>query len=157
MVGVNDDALAYIAITRLQRAYADIATRKAYAEIAALATPDARFSFDTRTGDVIEVVGADAFGRFATRSTDRFRFYEYVPLNTVVKIDAAGTARGRSYSFEICEDRDTRELLTYYGMYHDDYVRVDGNWLFARRQYQTIGRRTGQGLMESYPLNDRGL
>jgi hypothetical protein len=87
--------------------------------------------------------------------TDRFSFYEYVPLNFVVEIDPAGTARGRAYSFEIGQDRDTGDVITFYGMYHDDYARVDGTWLFARRQYQTFARQTGAGPMTSYPLKER--
>jgi hypothetical protein len=150
-----DDALAYLAITRLHRAYADIATRRAWPEIAALAVPDARFSFDTQTGRVFEVVGAEAFGEFGARSTGGFSFYEYIPLNTVVKISAA-TARGRSYSLEVSEDRETAEWTDYYGVYHDDYVLFEGTWRFASRQYQTIGRRTG-GRLEAFPLRDRPL
>ena len=87
--------------------------------------------------------------------TDRFAFYQYVPLNFVVTIDPAGTARGRTYSFEIGEDRHTGDLATFYGLYHDDYVRVDGTWLFAARQYQTLARRSGNEAMESFPLGDR--
>jgi len=87
--------------------------------------------------------------------TDRFSFYEYIPLNFVVTFDPAGTARGRSYSFEIGEDRDTGELVTFYGLYHDDYALVDATWLFTRRQYQTLARRTGEGALESHPLADR--
>jgi hypothetical protein len=154
---VDDIALADIAIARLQRAYADASTRKAWPEFAALTTPDARFSFDARTGNVFEMVGRDAFVEFAAKSTDRFSFYEYVPLNFVVDIDPAGTASGRSYCFEIAEDRDTGELLTFYGMYHDDYALVDGAWLFTHRQYQTLGRRTGSDPMVSFPLQDRPL
>jgi hypothetical protein len=138
---------------RLQRAYADIATRRAWREIATLATPDARFSFDIRSGMVIEVIGAKAFGAFGARSTDRFSFYQYVPLNTVVAV-SAGTARGRSYSLEVGEDRETREWINFYGLYHDDYVRFEGSWRFARRQYQTLARRTGDRL-ESFPLQER--
>jgi hypothetical protein len=151
---VDDDALADIAIGRLQRAYADVSTRRAWPEFAALATPDARFSFDTRTGDVMEVVGVDAFAEFGATMTDRFSFYEYVPLNFVATVDPAGTARGRAYSFEIGEHRDTGELVTFYGQYHDDYARVDGTWLFTRRQYRTLARQTGHGPLVSYPLND---
>ena len=152
---MNDDALADIAIMRLQRAYADVSTRRAWPEFSALATPDARFSFDTRTGGVIEVVGTDAFAEFGATMTDRFSFYEYVPLNFVVTFDPTGTARGRSYSFEIGKERDTGELVTFYGLYHDDYALVDATWLFTRRQYQTLARRTGQGALESHPLEDR--
>src|SRR5262245_51368682 len=155
MAVMNDDALAYLAIMRLQRAYADLATRRAWPEVASLATSDAGFSFDIRSGKVIEVIGAQAFGEFGARSTERFSFYEYVPLNTVVKI-GAGIARGRAYSLEVGEDRDTREWINFYGLYHDDYVLFDGAWLFARRHYQTLGRRTGDR-MAAFPLEDRPL
>lgn len=153
---MNDEALTYLALMRLQRAYADIATRRAWPEITSLAIPDARFSFDIRSGRVIEVIGAEALGEFGARSTDRFSFYEYVPLNTVVTISTTGTARGRSYSLEVGEDRDTREWINFYGLYHDDYVLFDGTWRFARRQYQTLARRTGDR-MEAFPLRDRPL
>jgi hypothetical protein len=153
---MQDEALAYLAIMRLQRAYADIATRRAWPEIAALATPEARFSFDTRSGQVIEVVGAVAFGEFGAKTTDRFSFYEYVPLNAVVKIGSDGTALGRAYSLEVGEDRGSGEWIDFYGLYHDDYVLSGGAWRFARRQYQTLGRRTG-GRLESFPLRDRPL
>jgi hypothetical protein len=151
----NDDLAADLAIGRLQRAYADISTRKAWSEFAALVTPDARFSFDTRAGNVIEVVGAAAFVEFGAQATDRFSFYEYVPLNFVVQVDPGDTARGRAYQFEIGQDRDTGEITTYYGMYHDDYARVDGAWRFARRHYQTLARQVGGSALESFPLLDR--
>ena len=150
-----DDSLAYLAIMRLHRAYADIATRRAWPEIAALAIPDARFTFDTRAGRVFEVVGIEEFGAFGAKSTGGFSFYEYIPLNTVVKISAA-SARGRSYSLEVSEDRDTGEWIEFYGMYHDDYVLFEGGWRFASRQYQTIGRRVG-GRLQAFPLQDRAL
>jgi hypothetical protein len=150
---MHDDAAAYLAIMRLHAAYADVATRRAWPEIASLAIPDARFSFDIRSGRVIEVIGAAALGEFGARSTARFSFYQYVPLNSVVTIGSTGTARGRSYSLEVGEERDTREWVNFYGLYHDDYVLSDGNWRFARRQYQTLARRTGDRL-ESFPPKD---
>jgi hypothetical protein len=148
---MDDEALAYLAIMRLQRAYADVATRRAWPEIALLATPDARFSFDTRSGRIMEVVGAEAFGEFGAKMTARFSFYEYVPLNAIVTIGSGGTARGRAYSLEVGEDRDSGEWINFYGFYHDDYVLLDGAWRFARRHYQTLARRTGDRL-EAYPL-----
>jgi len=154
---MNDDVLAEIAISRLQRAYADVSTRKAWGEFPALCTPDCRFLLNTGAGNVIEVVGGEAFSAMGAKILDRFAFYEYVPLNFVVEIDPADTARGRTYSFEIGEDRDTGELVTFYGLYQDDYVRVDGTWFFSSRQYQTLARRTGQDAMESFPLKDRTL
>src|SRR5262245_11377143 len=97
--GMADDDLVYLAITRLLGAYADIATRKAWSDFAPLAAPDARFTFDTKNG-TFEVVGAEAFGELGAQSLEGFTFYEYIPLNVVVQVDTASTARGRVYSFE---------------------------------------------------------
>ena len=152
---MNDDELAYLAITRLQRAYADASTRKAWPEFAALITPDAEFSFDTRTGNVFEMVGPDAFVEFGEKMTARFSFYEYVPLNFVVEIDPDGSARGRSFMFEIGEDRETGEVSTFFGMYHDDYAWVDGTWRFSRRHFFSLARRSGDDALQSFPLIDR--
>ena len=65
---MDDDAIAYLAIQRLQRAYADIATRQAWSEVPSLATPDARFTFDTHSGTLIEVEGAVEFGEFGAKA-----------------------------------------------------------------------------------------
>ena len=53
---MNDDAILDLAIMRLQRAYADLATRRAFSEVAELATPDAIFSFDLRSGQIFEQI-----------------------------------------------------------------------------------------------------
>jgi SnoaL-like domain len=151
---MDDDALAYLAIMRLQGAYADIASRRAWSEFAPLATPDARFTFNTHSGNVFEVVGAEAFGEFGAKMTGGFSFYEYIPLNAVVTIGAAGTATGRAYSLEVAEDRDTGEWINFYGFYYDDYKQFDGGWRFAHRRYQTLARRVDDRL-EVYPVNDQ--
>ena len=152
---MTDDDLVYLAITRLLGRYADIATRKAWSEFAPLAVPDARFTFDTKNG-VIEVVGPDAFGEFGAKSLDGFTFYEYIPLNVVVKVDSPDAARGRVYSFEVGEDRETGSWGTFYGLYHDDYVKSEGEWRFASRHYQALARRAGEHL-DWFPLRDREL
>lgn len=152
---MSDDLLAEVAIGRLQRAYADAVTRKAWTELTSLATADCRFLFETAAGELIEVVGGEAFGAFSAKTLDRFAFFEYVPLNFVVEVDPAGTARGRSYGFEIGEDPETGQIVTFYGLYHDDYALVDGTWLFTCRHYQTLARRVGEGAMESFPLKER--
>jgi SnoaL-like protein len=150
-----DDDLVYLAITRLLGRYADIATRKAWPEFPPLAAPDARFTFDTARG-IVEVVGPDAFAEFGAQSLEGFTFYEYIPLNVVVKTDSADTARGRVYSFEVGEERETGAWVTYYGLYHDDYVHHDGAWRFASRHYQALARRTNDHL-DSFPMRDRAL
>lgn len=148
---MDDDDIAYLAIERLQRAYADIATRQAWNEVAALATPDARFTFDTHSGSVIEINGPVEFGAFGDRMTERFSFYEYIPLNFVVTIGTDGTARGRSYSLEVAEEAETGDWNEFFGVYQDEYAVVGGTWRFARRHYQTYARRT-DGRLKAFPL-----
>lgn len=156
MTSPNDEVLAYIAIDRLLRAYADLSTRRAYGELEAIAVPDAVFSFETFSGEVFEVRGTAAFAEFATKTAGGFTFFEYVNLNFVVAIGTDGTARGRAYNHEISYDPDKDEFVDFYGQYHDDYVTVDGQWRFARRRYKTVGRRTNDR-MESVPFDVRAL
>jgi hypothetical protein len=149
---MDDDAIAYQAIERLQRSYADIATRSAWSEVVALATPDARFTFDTHSGTVIEINGPVEFGAFGDRMTERFSFYEYIPLNFVVTIGTDGTARGRSYSLEVAQDSETGEWNEFFGVYRDEYAVFESTWRFARRDYQTYARRT-DGRLDAFPLS----
>ncbi len=148
---MDDDATAYLAIQRLQRAYADIATRGAWDEFTSIATPDARFTFDIRAAQLIEIAGPADFAAFGVRANERFSFYVYIPLNFVVTIGDDGTARGRSYSHEVAEERETGDWVEFYGTYEDEYVVYDESWRFARRHYRTYGRVTPGGL-EHFPL-----
>lgn len=149
-----DDTDAYLAIERLQRSYADIATRHAWGEITAIAVPDALFTFDTHADNMFEVKGVAAFAEFGTKMTDRFSFYVYTPLNFVVSINSDGTAYGRSYALEAATDADTGDWLNFYGIYQDHYAIFEGTWRFARRHYRTYGRRTA-GRLEAFPLQDQ--
>jgi hypothetical protein len=143
LTGMNDDALAYLSIVRLQHAYGDIATRQAWAELSGLVIPDARFSFDLRMGSPIELSGAEALGTFGARSVGGFSFYQYIPLNAVVSDVRDDSARGRAYALEVAEDRASGEWLEIYGLYDDDYRGIEGSWRFASRRFQILGRRTG--------------
>jgi hypothetical protein len=148
---MDDDAGAYLAIQRLQRAYADIATRGAWDEFASIATPDARFTFDIGTEQVIEIDGPDELAAFGVRANERFSFYLYVPVNFVATVGGDGTARGRSYSHEVAEERESGDWVEFYGTYEDEYAVHEGTWRFARRHYRTYGRVTPGGL-EHFPL-----
>ena len=149
-----EEVADYLAIMQLQRAYADASTRKAWPELAALVTVDARFEFDTRTGNVFEMQGPEAFAEFADEMTGTFSFYEYVPLNFVVTSLSGVSARGRSYSFEIGQDRASGDVTTFYGWYQDEYAKAEGTWRFSRRHYESLARRTGEGPLVSFPLVD---
>ncbi|MGO8862330.1 MAG: nuclear transport factor 2 family protein [Acidimicrobiales bacterium] len=153
---MNDDTRDYSAIMQLQRSYADVSTRRAWDEVPLLATPDAHFSFDTRSGEVFEIQGPVAFGEFGAKMTESFTFYEYIPLNFVVTIGSDGTAEGRSYSLEVAEDGETGDWNEFYGVYRDEYRLFEGTWRFSRRHYRTFGRRTG-GRLEAFALEDRPL
>jgi SnoaL-like domain len=153
---MKDETVAYLAIERLQRSYADIATRHAWEEVASLATPDARFSFDTRTGQTFQVDGPAAFAEFGAKMTGTLSFYEYIPLNFVVEITSDETAHGRTYSLEVAEERESGAWIDFYGVYADQYVILDGSWRFSRRHYRTYGRRTA-GRLEAFPLHDSSL
>lgn len=155
MPALDDDTEAYIAITRLQRAYADISSRHAWDEMEALATPDARFAYHTKNG-VFEVQGGAAFAELGPRMSDQFSFHLLIPSNFVVSIGSNGTARGRSYLMELNEERESGVWNEVYGIYHDEYTLYEGRWLFSRREYRPHGRRSA-GRLESFPLEDHPL
>jgi hypothetical protein len=152
---MNDETVGYIAIQRLQSAYADISTRHAWREIVSIATPDACFSFDTHSGEPFQIRGAAEFGEFGAKMTGGFTFYEYIPLNFVVTFDPDGTARGRTYSLEVTEDAKTGDWVEFYGVYDDEYALFENEWRFSGRQYRTYGRRTA-GRLEAFPLEQPG-
>lgn len=139
------DAPAHLAITRIQGRYADIATRRAWAELADLTLSDARFSFELPTGHVLELVGPGALADFGARATARFSFYEYVPLNTVATVVNETTAAGRSYSLEIGVDATSGAWTEFYGRYDDEYARTGRGWQFARRAFRILTTRTRGG------------
>jgi hypothetical protein len=148
---MTDETEAYIAISRLVRAYADSGIRRAWAEVPSLAAPGARFSFQTKAG-VVEFE-AEAFAERGAQMSGMFSFAAAYPANFVIAMGSDGTARGRAYLLEVAEDRETREWIEVYGVYHDEYVLHEGKWLFSNRDYRTLGRRTA-GRLEAFPMED---
>jgi hypothetical protein len=140
---VDDDARAYIAVTRLYAAYADAVTRRAWTELDALFAPDAPIHIDRVNAEPIELTGPVDFARFVAASIERFEFFEFVILNTVVRVLGEGAARGRLYMVELRQDRESGEWSHAFGVYHDALAAVDGTWRFAERHYQSLARRTG--------------
>jgi hypothetical protein len=129
----------YAAVQRLQRGYADIATRLAWDEAASVLAPKIHITFNTSSGAVFEIEGLAAFAEFAAKMTG-FVFYEYLPMNFVVSLGPDATLVGRTYSLEIAEN-DAGEWLETYGEYEDTYAQVDGEWRFTRRIYRTAKQR----------------
>jgi hypothetical protein len=138
-----DDTEAYVAITRLQASYADVVTRRAWSELEPLFEPEARVHIAPAGRDPIDVIGSKALGEFIAAAVDRFEFFQFVPLNTVVELGADGTAIGRLYLLEVRQARETHEWSEAFGLYEDGYAQRDGQWRFAARNYRSLARRTG--------------
>jgi SnoaL-like domain len=154
---VNDveaETVDYIAICRLGAAYADVVTRRAWAELDDLFLTSAPVTVDTITSTPIELVGPGAVGDFISGAVERFEFFELVILNTVVDLagDDTEVARARLFTCELRQDRSNGRWTNAFGVYHDEYARQDGRWWFARRHYQSLART---GRAEIFPFPQR--
>jgi hypothetical protein len=152
---VADDlqqTIDYVGISRLQAAYADVVNRRAWAEFDDLFRADAPVTVDTVTNPVVSLVGPSAVGDFIGGAIERFEFFEFVVLNTVVTIDG-DTATGRVFMCELRQERESGRFTRAFGVYRDDYARVDRKWWFARRRYQSLAR-SGRGEVFAFPEED---
>ena len=147
------DAVDYVAITRLQAAYADTVTRRAWPEFTGMFLADAPVCVNTVTNPVIELTGPHAVGEFIGAAIERFEFFEFTILNTHVELRVDGRddhARARVYICELRQDAATGHFSRAFGVYRDRYRRVDGRWWFARHDYQSLAR-TGRDEVFSFP------
>ena len=138
---MTDDTAAYIAITRLQAAYADAVTRRAWSDLDALFLPDAPIHIDTVTRPATELTGPQALGEFISAALTRFDFFEFVILNTVVAVIDDRTAHGRIYIEEIRHEQEGDAWSHAFGVYQDGYALDDGQWRFAARRYRSLARK----------------
>jgi hypothetical protein len=135
---VDQETVDYVAIRRLQAAYADKVTRRAWAELADIFLPGAQVVVDTMVGTPLVLDGPEGVGGFISGAIAHFDFFEFVILNTVIDIDG-DRASGRMYIWELRHD-PVGGRSNAYGLYRDDYQRVDGRWWFAGRRYQSLAR-----------------
>jgi hypothetical protein len=146
----RDETADYVAISRLQSAYADVVNRRAWPELEPLFVAGAPVTVDTVTNPVVELEGAEQVGAFIEAAIERFEFFEFVRLNTVVRFDGADRARGRLFMCELRQERANGHFSRAFGVYHDEYQRVDARWRFTRRRYQSLAR-TGRGEVFPFP------
>ena len=140
------ETVDYIAITRLQAAYADAVNRRAWPELDRLFLRDAPIHVNPITTPAVDLVGPKALAEFIEDAIERFDFFEFVILNMVLDLAGtdADTARARTFICEVRKERDTGEFTRAYGVYHDTYRHERGKWWFATRRYQSLARTTGE-------------
>jgi hypothetical protein len=131
-----------LAILRLQSLYGDVVSRQAWYELTDLLLPDCRLHLDLQGGRVLEHQGPAAIGTFIAQSIERFEFFLFTTLNAVSTISPGdGTrATGRLYIRELRQERSDHRWTTAYGLYRDEYRKVDGRWWIAGRRYSTMAR-----------------
>lgn len=147
------ETIDYVAITRLQAAYADVVNRRAWIELRELFRPDAHVTVDTVTNPPFEFDGPDAIGSFIGGAIERFSFFEFVILNTRVSVgvdDDGSRATARVFMCELRQDADNGHSSQAFGVYHDRYVKIDGRWWFEQRNYQSLSR-TGRDEVFDFP------
>jgi hypothetical protein len=139
------------AIRELQAAYGDAVTRRAWDELVPMFRPDCPITLDLRDGRTIEHVGPEAIGAFIAQSIERFDFFEFALLNSVVDVlDAGDLATGRLYMWELRQQEG--RWSNAYGLYRDRYERTDDRWVFAERRYASLARTTLDGHTEVFPI-----
>jgi hypothetical protein len=144
----NEETAALVALHRLQAAYGDAVTRRAWDDLRALFEPDAVVHIDTRTADPFSLEGPVALAEFIERSLAQFAFFEFAVLNAVAEVDGDG-GTGRVYICELRHGHDGAWSQAY-GLYQDRYRRRDGVWRIAGRRYSSLARTGAR--TESFPL-----
>jgi hypothetical protein len=127
-------------IHRLQAAYADVVSRRAWREIERLFLPDITVEVDTVTSPARTFAGPAEFIQFVSAACERFDHFQFVILNSVVEVDG-DDAKGRIFMSEIRHHVEEDDgWSTAYGLYADRYRKLDGTWWFAERRYRSLAR-----------------
>ena len=142
---MTQETVDRVAIHDLLSSYADVINRRAFGELEDLFRPDCEIVIDTRRGEPMTMVGGVALGEFVSAAIERFDFFQFVILSARLWVDGSDDARGRLYMCEIRHDGATRERSQAFGVYHDQFRRVDDRWRFAARQYHSLARTPADG------------
>ena len=126
----------HAAILRLQHAYADVVNRQAFGELDELFVPDITLVMEL-PGHPKEIAGPHAFGEYVAKRIAHLEFFQFVMTNAVSSLEGE-RATGRMWFHEIHQDRGSHRLLWLYGLYRDEYARIDGRWWFAHRRFAPL-------------------
>ena len=149
-VGDEQDLLDELRIRRLHAAYVDAVNRRAWAEFTDLFRPEAVLEVRAGGERADEVVGPEAIGALIGGYLEPLEFLVQVVLNARIVTRWQGDPDRAAARLSIAEHRQAiatgRERHSF-GTYHDEYVRVDGRWWFARRRYdrQVVTAEPGTG------------
>ena len=136
----------FIAIQRLQASYADIVTRREWSELEQVFLPDATVSIDMVQGTPFVLRTPSGIGEFIGTSIERFEFFEFVILNSVIEFGPAGSgeATARMYMAELRQSREGGRRSTAFGLYRDKYVKRGDDWLIGERNYRSAARTSAR-------------
>jgi hypothetical protein len=153
---LDAETVNYVAICRLQDAYADAVTRRAWGEFDDFFRPDAAVRVDTVTNPPIDLVGGPAVAAFIAGAIERYEFFEFDILNRRIELPNGGegaNASARVFTCELRQEAATGHWTNTFGVYHDRYEQVDDHWQFAQRRYQSLAR-TGRAVVFPFPADD---
>jgi SnoaL-like domain len=142
----HNEMADFVAIQRLQASYADIVTRRQWSELEQIFVPEATVSIDMVAGAPFVLQTPAGIGEFIDRSIERFEFFEFVILNSVIEFGPAGSghATARMYMAELRQDREGGRRSTAFGLYRDTYVKAGDDWLIAARKYRSAARTSAR-------------
>ncbi len=146
------DTIDHSEIRRLHDAYADLVSRRHWHELHELFQPDAVLHLDLRD-TTIELVGPQAIGEFIGRSVAQFEFFQFGVLGARVHLRSRGDdnrATARMYMTEL-RQTPAGHWSQIYGVYHDQYSRIDGRWWFVHRAYHSLARNNQPATVFDFP------
>lgn len=124
------------AITRLMARYADRIDANDPAGAAACFAPD---GVGVYWGDYR---GREAIAERLTGILSAFHATSHHLTNVQIELTGETTARAQSYVYAFHRMKDTFEHMHYWGRWVDALAKVDGEWLFARREVVGVGSLT---------------
>lgn len=139
-----------LAIRHLVAAYADAVNRRDGALWASTWTDDGVWDL---MGN--EIAGKDAVVGMWNNAMGGFEFVAQLVYQGTLDIDGA-SATGRWYLAEHLRPQGSKSGMFNIGTYADEYLCVDGKWLFSRRTYNVLYNDEGKGDMSGMvmPLPD---
>ncbi len=146
------DAVDHSEIRRLQDAYADIVSRRAWSDLSEVFLPDTVLDLDLRES-TIHLVGPQTIGEFIDRSVSQFEFFQFGIIGTRIKLRPAGiadTASARMYMTEL-RQTPSGHWSQIYGVYHDRLIRSNDQWWFSHRTYHSLARNNLPATVFQFP------